>query len=93
MTQVLVIDASGSSQLQNLVEEYAIQRALHVTYHRRSKAAREPEGGWPKASTLNFGLTETRAEGRISGEYVIVLEADVRTLFLARGSIRGLRNG
>lgn len=34
------------------------------------------QGFLPKSSTINFGLTETRAEGRISGEYTVVLEAE-----------------
>lgn len=78
--RVLVIDETASPVVQKCVESYAHSRAIHVTYHKRSKQSmysRESSSAlWHKSSTINFGLTETRAEGRISGEYTVVLEAE-----------------
>ena len=77
--RVLVVDETGSSALEKCVESYAHARAIHVTYHKRSRQSmysRHASAFPPKSSTINFGLTETRAEGRISGEYTVVLEAE-----------------
>lgn len=78
--RVLVVDETGSGALEKCVESYAHTRAIHVTYHKRSRQSmynRDANpGSLPKSSTVNFGLTETRAEGRISGEYTVVLEAE-----------------
>lgn len=75
--RVLVVDETHSNSLKHAVENYSNSRAIHVTYHRRNKNALTQSGLWHKSSTINFGLAETRAEGRISGEYVLVLEAQV----------------
>lgn len=74
--RILVIDETGSEIIKRSVEYYANNRALHVTYHRRNKNAIAPRNGWTKSSSINFGLAETRADGRISGEYVLVLDAE-----------------
>lgn len=76
--RVLVVDETRSDTLKHMIEQYSNLRAIHVTYHQRSAHARAPRGGvWPKSSTINYGLSETRAEGRIAGQYTIVLEAEV----------------
>ena len=79
--RVLVIDESRSEILKYQVEQYANLRAIYVTYHQRSPYAKTPRGGvWPKSSTINLGLSETRAEGRIAGQYAVILEAEVGCL-------------
>lgn len=76
--RVLVIDESKSEILKYQVEQYSNLRAIYVTYHQRSPYAKTPRGGvWPKSSTINLGLSETRAEGRIAGQYAVILEAEV----------------
>jgi hypothetical protein len=78
--RVLVIDETRSEVLKYQVEQYSSLRAVHVTYHQRSQYAKAPRGGvWPKSSTINLGLSETRAEGRIAGQYAVILEAEVST--------------
>lgn len=76
--RVLVIDESRSEILKYQVEQYSNLRAVYVTYHQRSPYAKTPRGGvWPKSSTINLGLSETRAEGRVAGQYAVILEAEV----------------
>lgn len=75
--RVLVIDDTASSELQRRIESYATNRALHLTYHRRAKGNRKTDYVNHKASLINFGLTETRMQGRLAGEYTLVLEAEV----------------
>lgn len=74
--RVLVIDEALSDTTKRAVDYYSNNRALHVTYHRRRADASKP-GTLPKSSSINLGLAETRANGRVSGEYVVVLEAEV----------------
>jgi hypothetical protein len=74
--RILVVDEIGSTELQRRVESYASHRALHLSYHRKSKQGRFPEAS-SRAALINFGLTETRMHGRLAGEYTLVLEADV----------------
>ena len=81
--RVLVVDETASDSLKRSVEYYANNRALHVTYHRRNKNFLNNKGIWYKSSSINFGLAETRAEGRISGEYVVVFDAEVRITCLS----------
>lgn len=75
--RILVIDETGSSELQRRIESYASHRALHLSYHRKAKNARFPDAGSTRAALINFGLTETRTHGRLAGEFTLVLEADV----------------
>lgn len=82
--RVLVIDETHSNSLKLSVENYSNSRAIHVTYHRRNKNSLMASGLWHKSSTVNFGLAETRAEGRISGDFVLILEAQVRLLSAVR---------
>ena len=75
--RVLVVDETASDSLQRAVTYYANNRALHVTYHRRHRTLVENSAISYKSASINFGLSETRAEGRISGEYIVVFDAEV----------------
>ena len=75
--RILVIDEVGAENTRRAVDYYSNNRALHVTYHRRQRTESQRKAIMPKSSTINFGLAETRANGRVSGEYVLVLEAEV----------------
>lgn len=91
--RVLVIDENASLALQRSVEHYAHTRAIHVTYHKRSRQSimineKNPNMAH-KSSTINFGLAETRAEGRISGEYVVILEGEVGAVDRKTGVRKG----
>ena len=75
--RVLVLDDVNSRELQRRAETYSNNRALHLTYHRRITP---PRGANSKAGLINYGLTETRINNRTPGDFVLVLEADVRRL-------------
>ena len=77
--RVMVLDPTGSADLQRDVNQHAKSQACpHLSYHRRALNADGSDLFYTKANSVNFGMQEANSFGvKGPAEFIAVFDADV----------------